>query len=98
MLKRIASNVPFEPSQVSKDEAAKLFKDQPYKLELIRDIPEAQVGRYRQGQFVDHCQRPHVARTGEVPAFKLMSVAGEYWRGSEKNQMLQRIYGALFDT
>ncbi len=98
MRKRIASNVPFQPSQVSKDEAAKLFKDQPYKLELIRDIPDAQVGLYRQGEFVDLCQGPHVERSGEVPTFKLMSVAGAYWRGSEKNPMLQRIYGALFDT
>jgi threonyl-tRNA synthetase len=98
MRKRIESNVPFEPSQISKDEAAKLFKDQPYKLELIRDIPDARVGLYKQGEFVDLCQGPHVARTGEVPAFKLMSVAGAYWRGSEKNPMLQRIYGALFDT
>jgi threonyl-tRNA synthetase len=98
MRKRIASNVPFEPSKVSKDEAAKLFKGQPYKLELIRDIPDAEVGLYRQGEFVDLCQGPHVERTGDVPAFKLMSVAGAYWRGSEKNPMLQRIYGALFDT
>jgi threonyl-tRNA synthetase len=98
MRKRIESNVPFEPSQVTKDEAAKLFKDQPYKLELIRDIPDAKVGLYKQGEFVDLCQGPHVDRTSEVPAFKLMSVAGAYWRGSEKNPMLQRIYGALFDT
>jgi threonyl-tRNA synthetase len=98
MRKRIESNVPFEPSQVTKDEAAKLFKDQPYKLELIRDIPDAKVGLYRQGQFVDLCQGPHVERAGDVPEFKLMSVAGAYWRGSEKNPMLQRIYGALFDT
>jgi threonyl-tRNA synthetase len=98
MRKRIESNVPFEPSQVTKDEAAKLFEDQPYKLELIRDIPDAKVGLYKQGEFVDLCQGPHVDRTGEVPAFKLMSVAGAYWRGSEKNPMLQRIYGALFDT
>ncbi len=98
MRKRIQSNVPFEPSQISKEEAAKLFNDQPYKLELIRDIRDAEVGLYRQGEFVDLCQGPHVERTGEVPAFKLMSVAGAYWRGSEKNPMLQRIYGALFDT
>ncbi len=98
MRKRIQSNVPFEPSQISNEDAAKLFKDQPYKLELIRDIPDAEVGLYRQGKFVDLCQGPHVERTGEVPAFKLMSVAGAYWRGSEKNPMLQRIYGALFDT
>ncbi len=98
MRKRIASNVPFEPSQITKAEAEKMFKDQPYKLELIHDIPDAEVGLYKQGEFIDLCQGPHVDRTGEVPAFKLMSVAGAYWRGSEKNPMLQRIYGALFDT
>ena len=98
MRARIASDVAFEPDQISKDEARKVFADQPYKLELIRDIEDETVGLYRQGEFMDLCQGPHVERTGNVPAFKLMSVAGAYWRGSEKNPMLQRIYGALFDT
>jgi threonyl-tRNA synthetase len=98
MRKRIASDVAFEPSLISKDEARKLFKDQPYKLELIDEIADEKVGLYRQGEFLDLCQGPHVERTGQVPAFKLMSVAGAYWRGSEQNQMLQRVYGALFDT
>ena len=98
MRKRIASDVAFEQSLISKDEARKLFKDQPYKLELIDEIADEEVGLYKQGEFLDLCQGPHVERTGEVPAFKLMSVAGAYWRGSEKNPMLQRIYGALFDT
>ncbi|MGH9202531.1 MAG: threonine--tRNA ligase, partial [Vicinamibacterales bacterium] len=98
MRSRIASNVPFEPSLISKDEARRLFHDQPYKLELIDEIADEQVGLYRQGEFVDLCQGPHVERTGEVADFKLMSVAGAYWRGSEQNPMLQRIYGALFDT
>ncbi|HET8943534.1 MAG TPA: threonine--tRNA ligase, partial [Dehalococcoidia bacterium] len=98
MRARIESDVPFEPDQISKDEARKVFADQPYKLELIQEIEDAKVGLYRQGKFMDLCQGPHVSRTGEVPAFKLMSVAGAYWRGSEKNPMLQRIYGALFDT
>ena len=98
MRKRIASDVEFEQSSISKDEARKLFKDQPYKLELIDEIGDEEVGLYKQGEFVDLCQGPHVERTGQVPAFKLMSVAGAYWRGSEKNPMLQRIYGALFDT
>ena len=91
--------MPFEPSVISKDEARKLFQDQPYKLELIdeiagrggRPLPAGRVHRPLP-------RRPHVEKTGEVPAFKLMSVAGAYWRGSEKNPMLQRIYGALFDT
>ncbi|MCI0820510.1 MAG: threonine--tRNA ligase, partial [Chloroflexi bacterium] len=98
MRKRIASDVEFEQSLISKDEARKLFKDQPYKLELIDEIGDEEVGLYKQGEFVDLCQGPHVERTGQVPAFKLMSVAGAYWRGSENNPMLQRIYGALFDT
>ena len=98
MRARIQSDVPFEPDQISKNEARKVFADQPYKLELIRDIEDENVGLYKQGNFQDLCQGPHVSRTGEVPEFKLMSVAGAYWRGSEKNPMLQRIYGALFDT
>jgi threonyl-tRNA synthetase len=98
MRARIDSNVPFEPSQISKDEARQRFADQPFKLELIDEIADEQLGLYRQGEFVDLCQGPHVARTGEVSDFKLMSVAGAYWRGDEHNPMLQRIYGALFDT
>ncbi len=98
MRRRIESDVPFEPSLISKDEARGLFRDQPYKLELIDEIADEKVGLYRHGSFVDVCQGPHVDRTGEVAVFKLMSVAGAYWRGSERNPMLQRIYGALFDT
>ena len=98
MRARIDSNVPFEPSQISKDEARKQFADQAFKLELIDEITDEQLGLYRQGEFVDLCQGPHVARTGEVSDFKLMSVAGAYWRGDEHNPMLQRIYGALFDS
>lgn len=98
MRKRVKSNVPFEPSLITKDEARKRFHAQPYKLELIDDIADAEVGLYKQGDFIDLCQGPHVSKTGEVAPFKLMSVAGAYWRGSEKRPMLQRIYGALFDT
>jgi len=99
MRKRIASNVPFEPSIISKGEALEKFADQPYKLELIADIPpDEEIGLYQQGTFVDLCHGPHVQMTGEVTDFKLMSVAGAYWRGSEKNPMLQRVYGAMFDT
>ncbi|MEX0683561.1 MAG: threonine--tRNA ligase [Dehalococcoidia bacterium] len=98
MRKRIESDVAFEADAVSKDEARKVFHDQPYKLELIDEIADAEVGLYKQGEFMDLCQGPHVERTGLVPSFKLMNVAGAYWRGSEKNPMLQRIYGALFDT
>src|SRR5213083_1398537 len=98
MRTRIKSDVPFEPSQITKDEARERFHDQPYKLELIDEIRDEKVGLYQQGEFVDLCQGPHVERTGQVPAFKLMSVAGAYWRGDEHNPMLQRVYGALFDT
>ena len=98
MRNRIESDVPFEPSLITKDEARERFADQPYKLELIGEIPDEKVGLYQQGDFADLCQGPHVERTGQVPEFKLMSVAGAYWRGDEKNPMLQRVYGALFDT
>ena len=98
MRKRIDSDVPFEPSLITKDDARQRFADKPYKLELIEEIADEKVGLYRQGEFVDLCQGPHVERTGQVPEFKLMSVAGAYWRGDEKKPMLQRVYGALFDT
>src|SRR4029450_8700541 len=92
MRARIDSNVPFEPSLIVKDEARERFSDQPYKLELIDEIADEKVGLYRQGEFVDLCQGPHVERTGQVSDFKLMSVAGAYWRGDEHNPMLQRVY------
>jgi len=98
MAARIKSDVPFVSQAISKADANERFKDQPYKLELIEGIEDAEVGLYEHGNFVDLCQGPHVERTGEIPKFKLMSVAGAYWRGDEKNPMLQRVYGALFDT
>ncbi len=98
MRRRVESDVPFEREEISKEEARQLFAEQPYKLELIEDIPDENVSLYKQGKFVDLCQGPHVERTGQVRAFKLMNVAGAYWRGSERNPMLQRIYGALFET
>jgi len=98
MRRRVESDVPFVHEAVSKDEARELFAEQPYKLELIDEIADEKVGLYKHGSFVDLCQGPHVERTGQVRAFKLMNVAGAYWRGSERNPMLQRIYGALFET
>src|SRR2546422_8172211 len=98
MRTRIKSDVPFEPSLITKDEARERFQDQPYKLELIDEIRDEKVGLYQQGEFVDLCQGPHVERTGQVPAFKLISVAGAYWRGDEHKPMLHRVYGAPFDT
>ena len=98
MRSRVASDAPFVREEISKDEARKVFADQPYKLELIDGIEGDKVSLYKHGEFVDLCQGPHVERTGQVRAFKLMTVAGAYWRGSERNPMLQRIYGALFET
>jgi threonyl-tRNA synthetase len=98
MRRRVESDAPFRHEEITKDEARKLFAEQPYKLELIEEIEDEKVSLYRQGDFVDLCAGPHVERTGQVQAFKLMSVAGAYWRGQERNPMLQRIYGALFET
>ena len=98
MRARMKSNVPFEHSEMSKEEALRHFSDQPFKLELIEGIADPIVSLYKQGDFLDLCEGPHVDRTGEVPPFRLMNVAGAYWRGDEKRPMLQRIYGAMFET
>jgi len=94
----IASNVPFVRQEVTKQEARQLFAAQPYKLELIDEIPDEKVCLYRQGSFVDLCRGSHASSTGEIKAFKLVSIAGAYWRGDEHQPMLQRIYGVAFDT
>jgi len=94
----IAQDVPFVAEKVNKDEARKLFANQPYKLELIDEIPDAEVTIYRQGSFTDLCRGPHLPSTGGVRAFKLTHVAGAYWRGDERRPMLQRIYGVAFET
>jgi len=94
----IARDEPFVREEVSKDEARRLFASQPYKLELIDEIPDEKVSLYRQGSFVDLCRGPHVDSTGKIKAFKLVSTAGAYWRGDEHCPMLQRIYGVAFNT
>jgi threonyl-tRNA synthetase len=94
----IAANVPFTSQEVTKEEARRLFASQPYKLELIDEIPDEKVSLYQQGSFVDLCRGPHVRSTGEIKAFKLVSIAGAYWRGDEHRLMLQRIYGVAFET
>jgi threonyl-tRNA synthetase len=94
----IRQNLTFERRDVSKAEARELFKDQPYKLELLDDIEGDSVGVYTQGNFTDLCRGPHVASTGRIKAFKLLSIAGAYWRGDEHNRMLQRIYGTAFES
>ncbi|MCK4362519.1 MAG: threonine--tRNA ligase [Dehalococcoidia bacterium] len=98
MAEIIAQDLPFTREEVSKEEARSIFAHQPYKLELIDEIPEELMSIYRQGSFVDLCRGPHVSSTGEITAFKLLSIAGAYWRGDEKRPMLQRIYGVAFDT
>ena len=98
MRRTIKRNKEFVHSEISKDEARGLFADQPYKLELIDGIDGDRVSLYQHGEFTDLCEGPHVERTGQVGAFKLTNTAGAYWRGDENNPMLQRIYGALFET
>lgn len=98
MRESIAADKPFVKSEASKDEARDFFKDQPYKLELIAGIDAPNVGICKHGEFTDLCGYPHVESTGQVGEFKLMSVAGAYWRGDERNPMLQRIYGVMFPT
>jgi len=96
MKKIIDKNHRFEKSEITRKEAAEIFRDNPYKLELIRDIGSDAVSIYRTGDFVDLCAGPHVGSTSEIAAFKLLSIAGAYWRGNEKNKMLTRIYGTSF--
>ena len=94
----IKANSPFLHEEITREEARKLFADQPYKLELIDELEDEKVGIYRQGNFTDLCRGPHVETTGQIKAFKLTSIAGAYWRGPEKNTMLQRIYGIAFGS
>ena len=96
----VERNLPFERRVITKGEAVEFFKglNEPYKVELIEDIPDETVSLYQQGGFVDLCRGPHILTTGRLRAFKLLSVAGAYWRGDEKNKMLQRIYGTAFDS
>jgi threonyl-tRNA synthetase len=94
----VSSDLPFIRREVSKEEARRILSSQIYKLELIDDISDEQVSLYNQGEFADLCRGPHVPSTGQVRAFKLLSIAGAYWRGDEKRPMLQRIYGVAFDT
>ena len=100
MLEIIKKNKPFLRIEMSRKEAMELFGEmgETYKQELINDIPEDKVSVYKQDGFVDLCRGPHLPSTGWIKAFKLLSIAGAYWRGSEKNKMLQRIYGAAFPT
>ena len=99
MKKIIKENLKLEREVISREAAFDLFKDEPYKMELIAAIPEGEdISTYRQGDFVDLCAGPHVESTGKIKAFKLLNIAGAYWRGDEHNKMLQRIYGTAFET
>jgi threonyl-tRNA synthetase len=95
----VAAGSAFERREVTKEEANALFSDEPYKLELIRDLPEnATISVYRQGEFLDLCRGPHVPDSGRIGAVALLSVAGAYWRGKSDNTMLTRIYGTAFPS
>ena len=99
MAKIIKQNIPLVRAEIPRSEALEMFaaKDEKYKVELINDLPEdAVISTYTQGDFTDLCAGPHCPSTGRVKAFKLQSIAGAYWRGNEKNKMLQRIYGTAF--
>jgi threonyl-tRNA synthetase len=93
----IRQNLPFVREEVSREEAAKSFRQigEPYKVEHLEELPD-RVSLYRQGSFLDLCEGPHIPSTGRIKAFKLLSVSGTYWRGDARNQVLQRIYGTAF--
>jgi len=96
----INKNEPFERQELKKDEALKLFEKnkEKFKVELIKEIPDEKVSIYKTGKFTDLCRGPHIKSTGEVKAFKLLTVAGAYWRGVESNPMLTRVYGTAFPS
>ena len=99
MTKIVKENLPVKPFVLPRDEAVRFMeeKSEPYKVELIQDLPDEEtISFYQQGEFVDLCAGPHIMYTKGVKAFKLTSIAGAYWRGSEKNKMLTRIYGTAF--
>ena len=99
MRKIAAEKLPVERSEMGRDEAVQFFRDkgEDYKAEIILDIPEDEtLSLYRQGEFIDLCRGPHVPDTGKLKSFKLMKVAGAYWRGNSDNEMLQRVYGTAW--
>ena len=100
MKKIVKEKLPVERFELSRDEAIEFFeeKGEKYKAQIIRDIPQDEVlSLYRQGEFTDLCRGPHVPNTGKIKVFKLMSIAGAYWRGDSNNEMLQRVYGTAWN-
>lgn len=99
MKKIVKENLKIERFELPRDEALELMKDEPYKQELINELPEGEpISFYKQGEFTDLCAGPHVRYTSKVKAFKLLSATGAYWRGDEHNKMLTRVYGTAFKT
>ena len=99
MRETVAANAPFRASELTREEAEARFADQPFKLEILAGIPDGEaVTAYEHDGFTDLCRGPHAGSTGELAAFKLTSAAGAYWRGDERNEMLQRIYGTAWES
>ncbi|MBE6655281.1 MAG: threonine--tRNA ligase [Ruminococcaceae bacterium] len=99
MKKIVKENLILERSVASREEALEKMKDEPYKQELIRELPEdAEISFYTQGEFTDLCAGPHLFSTGAVKSFKLLSATGAYWRGNSDNKMLKRVYGTAFPS
>ncbi len=96
MQKTIKAKIPFERHAVSKAEALKFYKDEPYKLEMISELEEGTISFYQHGSFTDLCRGPHLPHTGFIKAFKLMKVSGAYWRADQTKAQLQRVYGTAF--
>ncbi|MBS5951765.1 MAG: TGS domain-containing protein, partial [Clostridium sp.] len=97
----IKEDLSIERMELSREEAIKLMedRDEPYKIQIIKELPEGvTISLYKQGEFVDLCRGPHLYSTKSIKAFKLTSVAGAYWKGNEKNKMLQRVYGVAFSN
>lgn len=98
MARIVKENAKFERMELSKPEAEQLLKDEPYKLELLRELPDERAIFYKHGNFTDMCRGPHIERAGLAKNYKLLSATGAYWRGDEHNKMLQRIYGTVFHS
>ena len=98
MKKIIKDDYKLEQFEKSKEEAKEILKNEPFKLELLEEIPENTVSFYKQGEFIDLCQGPHLESTGQVKFFKLLSIASSYWKGDESRESMQRIYGISFET